>query len=168
MNSLLHQIGATIDQGGPIVWVILALSVLLYTRCFSLLLHLRQARRALLQDALMQVHDPRRHLRQVHEELEDTFERQRPTLAAMIAAAPLLGLLGTVTGMIQTFAHLADGGGSSLMGGLADGISEALIATAAGLAVAIPAILLLYAAHRQLQRAVHVIADLETRERQGR
>ena len=48
--------------------------------------------------------------------------------------APLLGLLGTVTGMIQTFSVLDGGGGASAIAG---GVGEALVATATGLCVAI-------------------------------
>jgi biopolymer transport protein ExbB len=58
-------------------------------------------------------------------------------LIAMIA--PLLGLLGTVLGMIQSFRSLAAAEGAANASVLAGGIWEALITTAAGLAVAIPA-----------------------------
>ena len=162
MMELVHQIHVTLNHGGPVVWLILVLSVLLYSRCFSLVLHLHAVRRTLRADAI-EPGGSLAHLHAVEEDLGAMFERQRSVIAAMIAAAPLLGLLGTVTGMIRTFSHLADGTGGPLMGGLADGISEALIATAAGLSVAIPAVLMLYAAHRQLQQAIHTVADLERR-----
>ena len=84
----------------------------------------------------------------------------------MIAAAPLLGLLGTVAGMIRTFEHLASRGARSVEG-LATGISEALLNTEAGLAVAIPAMLLLYAAHRLLQKGLRDIVQLEARAKEG-
>ena len=61
-------------------------------------------------------------------------------MAALVAAAPLLGLLGTVTGMIHTFRLITFFGvGDARL--LADGISEALVTTEAGLCVAIPALL---------------------------
>jgi biopolymer transport protein ExbB len=52
---------------------------------------------------------------------------------------PLVGLLGTVTGMIQSFQDLAAAEGAANASVLADGIWEALLTTAAGLVVAIPA-----------------------------
>jgi len=54
--------------------------------------------------------------------------------------APLLGLLGTIMGMIQTFSRLADVSGAVDMTTLADGIWQALLTTAAGLIVAVPAV----------------------------
>src|SRR5690606_846689 len=101
------------------------------------------------------------------DDLQDTFQRQRGAIAAMIAAAPLLGLLGTVTGMISTFSHLASRVGQTAMEGLAGGISEALIATMAGLAVAIPGVLLLYLAYRELQKGFQLLVHLEHRLLEG-
>lgn len=69
------------------------------------------------------------------------LERGLPFLALTATTAPLLGLLGTVTGMIATFKLISSfGGGDPKL--LASGISEALIATATGMGVAIPALLL--------------------------
>lgn len=62
------------------------------------------------------------------------FHRYLDYLSAIVTIAPLLGLLGTVTGMIQTFNVLDDGGGAAAITG---GIGEALVATATGLCVAI-------------------------------
>lgn len=63
-------------------------------------------------------------------------------LESTVGLAPLLGLLGTVTGLIKTFANLNVGGGGSTAGATkaAAGIGEALIATAAGMLVAILAL----------------------------
>ncbi|HZZ59247.1 MAG TPA: MotA/TolQ/ExbB proton channel family protein [Opitutaceae bacterium] len=65
------------------------------------------------------------------------FERRLPLLAVIAVAAPLMGLLGTVTGMIRTFA-LITVFGTGNAGKLASGISEVLISTELGLIVAIP------------------------------
>lgn len=81
------------------------------------------------------------------ESIEDTgrhitvqLERNLNTLGTIAAIAPLIGLLGTVIGMIKVFAVITtEGVGNPEV--LAGGISEALITTATGLVVAIPAVI---------------------------
>ena len=68
------------------------------------------------------------------------LERFIGVLGTIASISPLLGLLGTVLGMIRTFNTLSTGGAGNPMA-LAGGIAEALITTAAGLTVAIPALL---------------------------
>lgn len=82
------------------------------------------------------------------------LEQHLSTLAVFAAIAPLLGLLGTVTGMIQTF-HLVTVYGSGDAKLLSGGISEALITTACGLFVAIPVMFF----HALLNRKVKKIID---------
>lgn len=85
------------------------------------------------------------------------LERFLPTLSVLAAIAPLLGLLGTVTGMINTFQVITifGIGDPKLMAG---GISEALITTQLGLAVAIPIMFL----HHFLERRVDkILGDIE-------
>jgi biopolymer transport protein ExbB len=77
------------------------------------------------------------------------LERYLTALGVIASISPLLGLLGTVVGMIEVFtALMLEGTGNASV--LAGGISQALITTAAGLSVAIPAIM----CHRFLQRRV--------------
>lgn len=85
------------------------------------------------------------------------LERYLNTLGTIAAVAPLLGLLGTVVGMIKVFAEImAQGTGNA--SALAGGISEALITTAAGLSVAIPALVM----HRYLTgRIDSIVIELE-------
>ncbi len=87
----------------------------------------------------------------------DRRQKRLSLLAVTTSAAPLLGLLGTVTGMIHTFQVITQHGvGDAKI--LAGGISEALITTEAGLCVAIPALLI----HALLSRsAKHLEASLE-------
>lgn len=68
------------------------------------------------------------------------LERFLNTLGTIAGVSPLLGLLGTVTGIIKAFEALAAGGIGDPRA-LSGGISEALIATAAGLCVAIPSLI---------------------------
>ena len=77
------------------------------------------------------------------------LERFLNTLGTIASISPLLGLLGTVIGMIKVFTEIMiQGTGNANV--LAGGISEALITTAAGLTVAIPALIF----HRFFQRRI--------------
>ncbi|MFO7767859.1 MAG: MotA/TolQ/ExbB proton channel family protein [bacterium] len=69
------------------------------------------------------------------------LERGLDTLATVAAVAPLLGFLGTVTGMIKAFMEIQALGGQVNANVLAGGIWEALMTTAAGLTVGIPAMI---------------------------
>jgi len=84
----------------------------------------------------------------VNRQMERSKERETATLkrgltwlATVGSTAPFVGLLGTVVGIINSFQGLAGDGGGGL-GSVAGGISEALVATAVGLLVAIPAVML--------------------------
>ena len=61
-------------------------------------------------------------------------------LATVGATAPFVGLLGTTMGVVNAFMGMAGGGGSGGIGAISAGIAEALITTAFGLMVAIPAV----------------------------
>lgn len=69
------------------------------------------------------------------------MEKRLSLLATLGRISPLLGLLGTIIGMIQTFAVIAQSRSGINMELLAEGIWQALITTAAGLIIAIPAVL---------------------------
>ena len=148
-----------VTQGGPVMAAILLLSVVLYARCCKLLLSLRQARRQARERRALLTRQPAL-LRRVRDGLQESFRQQRFALGAMVAAAPLLGLLGTVGGMSRTFDSLAQRTAAD-SAGLARGISEVLVATESGLAVAIPALLLIAVAHRQMQKQVQQLDLLE-------
>ncbi len=156
MKPLVELVG----KGGPVMFAILALSVVLYSRCFWLLMSLWRSRRQLdgigsaLEGQLPQLHRAR-------EEAEASFRQQRVMLGAMIAAAPLLGLLGTVSGMVTTFESLSGHTAEKTMEGLARGISEVLVATESGLVVAIPALLIVHVAHRSLRKYVQRLVQIE-------
>jgi len=69
----------------------------------------------------------------------ETLEKRLNLLTLVGSVSPLLGMTGTVTGMIASFNAMAEAGGLDA-GGVAAGISEALITTAAGLLIAMPAV----------------------------
>ena len=85
------------------------------------------------------------------------LERYLPALGTIASGAPLLGLLGTVFGMIEIFSGFMDGGMANTAA-LASGIGKALITTAAGLIVAIPAVFF----HRYLLRRIdEIVVSME-------
>ncbi|MGA8707570.1 MAG: MotA/TolQ/ExbB proton channel family protein [Steroidobacteraceae bacterium] len=115
----------------------------------------------LLAVGLQNRHRPREILM---ERLEDTgrhmvheLERYLNTLGTIAGVSPLLGLLGTVTGIIKAFNAInAGGAGDPRM--LSGGIAEALVATAAGLCVAIPSLI----AYRYLRgRVERIVVEME-------
>jgi biopolymer transport protein ExbB len=89
------------------------------------------------------------------------FSQGLPTLDTCITAAPLLGLLGTVTGMMGTFGALGEGGGdiASAAGKITGGVAEALIATACGLLIAIMGLLPFNYLNARTEEARHDIED---------
>jgi len=99
-------------------------------------------------------------MRAAHWELK-RYNRGLTVLDTVITLAPLLGLLGTVTGMIQSFGLI---GGEEIGAprAIAGGIAEALIATSAGLAVAILALLPFNYLNARLEEARGDIQDAGT------
>ena len=116
-------------------------------RLSAQVLQVRHGGKSVMQDLLFV------EVKQIAHELE----RYLSTLGSMAAITPLLGLLGTVIGMIKVFSAIqAAGLGEASL--LAGGISEALVTTAAGLGVAIPALVM----HRFLSRRVdELLIDIE-------
>ncbi len=89
-------------------------------------------------------------------------QRDLRVMKICVSAAPLVGLLGTVTGMLSTFGALATGGGGDkTMGMVAAGISEALITTETGLVIALPGLFFQYALHRRFQMYEAFLAHVE-------
>ena len=89
------------------------------------------------------------------------FGQGLPTLDTCVTAAPLLGLLGTVTGMMGTFAALNTGSGDigSAATKITGGVAEALIATMCGLAIAIMGLLPFNYLNARQDEARHEIED---------
>jgi biopolymer transport protein ExbB len=115
-----------------------------------------------VRTAIYKRHLPPAELREV---VREVAQLEIPQLEANVSLlgtigyiAPLLGLLGTVTGMIEAFVQVNRTSGTASVGELSQGIYLALITTAAGLVVAIPC----YVAHNFLVAQVHgMVADME-------
>lgn len=75
---------------------------------------------------------------EVRQSMLSNIERRSRFLNTLVATAPLMGLLGTVIGMLATFMGLATSGGGETVDVVSAGISEALITTQTGLIIALP------------------------------
>jgi biopolymer transport protein ExbB len=95
--------------------------------------------------AIVRHHLPRAELREIVQEAGQMevprLERNLGILIAVGYIAPLIGLLGTVTGLIQAFVQLSANNGYATLADISGGIYQSLLTTAAGLVVAIPTIL---------------------------
>lgn len=111
------------NDGGPVMWPILVLSVLgmaiVFDRLFAFAAFFRSHERAA---------DPQAAL--------NRLQRGFGLLSTIITAEPMLGILGTVTGIIQTFGAFRLSDSASPLAATA-GIGEALVTTAAGLVAAL-------------------------------
>jgi len=156
----MNEAWQIVQQGGPVMIPLMVLSLVLYERCFHLLLLLMRLDRRLAGEVGGGTRDLSR-LREMQNDVREMFAQDAGMINSLVAAAPLLGLLGTVMGMVSTFDTMAGLGSTSASEGLAAGISMALITTETGLSIAIPAVVVVYYAERQLQRVVQRLVQLE-------
>lgn len=91
-----------------------------------------------------------------------TIQQQLKFVKCLVAAAPLLGLLGTVLGMLQTFLGISSSGGVETAAVVASGISEALVTTETGLTIALPALFMVMFIQRQTHQEEAKLARLES------
>jgi biopolymer transport protein ExbB len=112
--------------------------------------------------AIIHHNAPREELRQITQEAAQLevpkLERRLPMLASLAFLAPMLGLLGTVFGLMEAFGRLSGPGGLTSSAEISGGIYRALIATAGGLAVCLPCTL---AYAYLVARVKRVINDME-------
>lgn len=161
------ELQQVIHQGGPIFIGLLILCVGLYTMLATTWFGLARVKREVsAADFGVSEYQSRREITRdfVVFELDRLawVERRLPFIGILAAAAPLTGLLGTVSGMLVTFSGLASSTVAQPIDKISVGISEALITTQAGLLVAIPAAFLLamlrkqtQSTHANLQRHLH-------------
>lgn len=103
----------------------------------------------------------RHYLDETFQPLEKEAARYARITASIVMVAPLAGLLGTVTGMIETFDSLADMSLFSQSGGIAGGISQALFSTQMGLAVAVPGLVVGRMLKRRERTIIRELAQIK-------
>ena len=96
--------------------------------------------------------------RAANQELQ-RLQQGLPTLDTCITAAPLLGLLGTVTGMMETFGALGGGDIGAATAKITGGVAEALIATMCGIGIAVTGLLPFNYLNSRVEEARHEVED---------
>ena len=188
IRSIVDSFNALMARGGWVMWPLLAMSLLAMTLVFErcwfwvrtnhpgsrtrvtrMMRLLRNgdndALRTLVQDdrsvygrVVMKLLNG--HGTDAVESQRPRLERFMPTLSTIITAAPMLGILGTVTGIIASFEILADQTTTTDPRNVSRGIAEALLTTAAGLVVALMVLFPYNAFRAQIDRTLGLIESL--------
>jgi biopolymer transport protein ExbB len=182
-----EEVIGTWIAGGPLMVALALLALLIYGSILQVLIYLtrlRELRRDENQWAhwvdrpedaegligemirysqrhVISVSDLRFRFLMLRRRIIQPLDRQLRFGNTIVAAAPLLGLLGTVVGMLATFLGLSVSYGGNSLDLVAGGISEALITTQTGLVLAIPAMFFLVKARSQRRALNHFLARLE-------
>lgn len=152
-------------SGGEIMYMLGGVACILYGFCFASLAYVMRGNLDVKQmdhwhewiqdpnkaegrmaEALTYVlHGPKLSIKTVSRRFEEirmnlvlSIDRRLLVINTLVAAAPLAGLLGTVTGMLAMFTGLSQGTGPAGMEKVADGMQQALITTQTGLTIALP------------------------------
>ncbi len=155
-----------IESGGDVLLVIMATAFVLWSLIierywYSLTAH-RQHKREVLERWQRRSDHSSWHAHKVRDQLISEVREQAgtaiPLIATLVAVCPLLGLLGTVTGMIEVFDVMAATGSSNARA-MAGGVSKATIPTMAGMVVAISGLFFSVRLKRWHKKEVEALAD---------
>jgi biopolymer transport protein ExbB len=175
-------------SGGWVMIPLFLLSFLLYTQAFRLVLSIKDTKlpsneefawrewvltpekaKGKIKEIICYTQENTRSIEYVRKRFDEiritqlaAIEQQLKFVKCLVAAAPLLGLLGTVLGMLQTFFGIATSGGVETAAVVASGISEALVTTETGLTIALPALFMVMFIQRQTHQEEAKLARLES------
>jgi len=166
LNAFLIRMQEFMEAGGDVLWLILALTILLWTliceRFWYLLRRHPQNLRATLAAWQARRDKQSWHAHRIREawisELELGLRQSIPLLKTVVAVLPLVGLLGTVTGMIQVFDVLAVLGTGNPRA-MANGVSAATIPTMAGMVAALSGLYFSVYLERRARTETRVLSD---------
>ncbi len=184
--GLIDYIIGVWTQGGWVMIPLLAVTIYIYYQATEMIVHLNKARlkdnpieiwlpwvrkpdtgKGHIGDVIRYVVDEGYEPQTIVDRIQDVKTQTLPdvnqrivTLSAVVTTAPLMGLLGTVIGMLTTFKGLAGSTGQTV-DLVASGISEALITTQTGLMVAIPGLIMISEIIKRRNLYVAFLAQLE-------
>ncbi len=162
---------AFIERGGPVLYAIGGVLVVMWTLILERLWHLRTVHPAAVHRALEEWESRAErtswHAHRIREamisEVSLALERGLGMLQSLVGLCTLLGLLGTVTGMIQVFDVMAMTGSSSARL-MASGVSRATIPTMAGMVAALSGLYASVWLNNKAKREAEELGDLLRRE----
>jgi biopolymer transport protein ExbB len=169
MTALMEAfaaINAFVDQGGFVLYLIAALTFVMWTLIFERVWYFKGDLRGDIQ-ATLDAWEARKerkswNARKVRDAMisrvSDKINANMDMIATMVAVCPLMGLLGTVTGMIDVFNVLAVTGGGDARS-MAGGVSRATIPTMAGMVAALSGLFASTYLSRIAQRENQLLAD---------
>ncbi len=170
MGDLLAQFGSIqqfIAAGGAVLPVILVVSILLWFLIVERLLFLRfhypVLRDQWLQEWRMRDDKASKHARHIRSSMisvaKITLQQSLPSIKMLVVVCPLMGLLGTVSGMIHVFDVMAVTGNDNPRA-MADGVSQATIPTMAGMVIAIGGLYFNRILEERVNEELHQLSDL--------
>ena len=167
LHEYLEPLREFFAAGGTVLWVICGVSLLLWTLIIERYIYLRRSYPGELETLVNNWRERAdqtswfaHKIRQAMiAETTTRLARSLGLIRSLIAICPLLGLLGTVTGMIRVFDVLAVTGSGNARA-MATGISMATIPTMAGLVVALSGLFFSVRLRQRLQLERHRVADL--------
>ncbi|MEM7007447.1 MAG: MotA/TolQ/ExbB proton channel family protein [Pseudomonadota bacterium] len=162
----LNTLIAFLDRGGVVLLVIMLATFIMWALIIERFFYFRFAHKVVADDAISEWNSRSDHSsvyahwikEKIVSEVRQSAEMNVTLAKAMVALAPLLGLLGTVTGMIEVFEIMAltDGADAKAMSA---GVSKATIPTMAGMFVSLSGILFSSGMDKRAARAVQVVED---------
>jgi biopolymer transport protein ExbB len=156
---IIESIRSFMDLGGPVLYLIAGLLVVMWFMILERLLYFRGAHKTAVKAAIdeWESRDERSSwaAHMVREELVSSVavktRENLPMIQACVALAPLFGLLGTVTGMIEVFQVMAINGTSNARA-MAGGVSQATVPTMAGMVAALSGLFLSFWLQRKAEQ----------------
>lgn len=156
--KIFNFVSDFLDSGGDVLWLILFVSICLWSLICERLLYFKFVYPTLQKNWLKQWLQSNHaspivafYIRRcILSEAKISMEKTTSVIKILIAVCPMLGLLGTVTGMIQVFDVLAVTGNGNARS-MAEGISQATISTMAGMVIAISGLYF----HKLIDKYIH-------------
>lgn len=167
ISSFMDAIGSFLQTGGTILWVILFVSIVLWCLIVERLLFFKLSYPKLRSDWLSEWEQRSDKISQnalyIREstisEAKISMNKTVPIIKMLIGLCPLLGLLGTVTGMIHVFDVMAVTGTGNARA-MASGVSHATVPTMAGMVIAISGLYFSKMIEERVSDETHHLADL--------
>ncbi|HAY05744.1 MAG TPA: MotA/TolQ/ExbB proton channel family protein [Hyphomonas sp.] len=161
-----QDLQAFLDRGGPVLLVIMAATFVMWALILERLFYFRFAHKQIAAEALAEWRSRSdRKSKLAHwvrdklvSEVRIKAEQNVQLTKAMVALAPLLGLLGTVTGMVAVFDIMAITAGADAKA-MSAGVSRATIPTMAGMIASLSGILFTSGMDRRVNRSVQQVED---------